>query len=45
MPYSETYAEIKKDYRKNVERKGDSLLITFDEKFSVHKLKSSLQRI
>lgn len=45
MPYSETYAEIKNDYRKNVERKGDSLAITFDEKFSVHKLKSSLQRI
>lgn len=45
MPYSEGYAEIKNDYRRNVERKGDSLVITFDEKFSVHKLKSSLRRI
>lgn len=44
-PYAETYLEIKNDYSKNVETKGDSLVITFDEKFSIHKLKSSLQRI
>lgn len=44
-PYLEEYVKIKNDYRKNVDRKGDSLVITFDEHFSVHNLKSSLKRI
>jgi len=44
-PYLEEYVKIKNDYRKNVVRKEDSLVITFDEQFSVHKLKSSLKRI
>lgn len=44
-PYLETYKAIRNDYARNVKKKDDSLIIIFDEKFSLHKLKSSLQRI
>lgn len=44
-PYLEKYKAIRNDYIKNVEKKDDALIINFDEKFSIHKLKSSLQRI
>lgn len=44
-PYSETYIAIRNDYIRNVEKKDNSLIIHFDEKFSLHKLKSCLRRI
>lgn len=44
-PYLDEFIEITNDYPKNAKREINSLVITYDERFSTHKLKSSLNKI